>query len=1167
MKYTEDQRKVINIRGKNVLTSAAAGSGKTAVLVERVIRRVIDDGIDIDRLLVVTFTNAAAAEMKERIRSAIESAAELDPENRRLEEQISLISSAPITTIDSFCLDLIRNNFNAAGIDPAFRVADEGELKMLKADSMSGLMDRQYEDADSNAEFLKFIDDFSVKRSDEDVTDTIEKLYEYAMSRPDPEGYVKSIAKQYRCTSVEELNEKEFVKTAYEMSADAFMTAKERLSEAAEIAAGCDGPYMYADEIAENISMIERLLEAKDYTEVYERIETASFGRLSSKKDQAVDQDKRDQAKALREAAKRRVADTVKKFFFTGPEKILQILNRSLPAVEELSRLTLEYMHDFGESKRKRQVVDFNDIEHMALMILKDDETKKRYREHFEEIIIDEYQDSNRVQEEIFRAVAGNNNYFCVGDVKQSIYSFRDACPELFINKYMQYREGKAENSELITLSKNFRSRQEVIDAVNLVFSSIMTPENGGIAYDADAALYYGDVYHNRTDDMQTEFACIEEDPSGEEDRKVTEAFFVARRIKELTGHTDIEDRKSGEVHKCRYGDIVILMRALRGWEDTFVKVLTDSGIPVHTESKTGYLVSEEIMGIMNLLNIIDNPLQDIPFTGVMTGIFGGFTNDETALIRAAMPDGYMSEAVKKAALQDDDTGRKCEGFLQMLAKYRKQVPYTPIHELIACIIKDSGYDFYVRSMPDGEKRLANLNMLCYRAAEFEKTSYRGLFRFIRYIENMKKYDYDFGEAPEESKEDAVHIMSIHHSKGLEFPVVFLSGMQKMFNRADMRARLIADDELGAGIDYVDSENRIRYRSLIKNVVAARQKKASLGEEMRILYVAMTRAEEKLIMTGTVERPPEDAKVRIKDTDEAGSFYDLIDGALSYDDRHIVCRSFIPYKNAVEDAVNEAVVKKDARDIYLNISEDVTYDAETSHMLEKSNSFIYPYKSSRDVPKKLSVSFLKHQAMEEAGRQFDGVMPEEKKCIPRFISGLQVQPGGPVIGALRGTAYHTAFQNIDIRSIGSTSDVRVFKEKLVKENRLSMQAAEMIDEYDILKFVGTSLAERMAEADEQGKLYREQPFVIGRKASEADETYPDDEIIMIQGIIDVFFEENGELVIADYKTDRVDQADELVLRYRAQLDYYAKALEQITGKKVSGKIIYSVTLGQEILLQ
>ncbi len=579
---------------------------------------------------------------------------------------------------------------------------------------------------------------------------------------------------------------------------------------------------------------------------------------------------------------------------------------------------------------------------------------------------------------------------------------------------------------------------------------------------------------------------------------------------------------------------------------------------------------------------MIDNPRQDIPLAGTLLGVFGGMDESDLALIRGLEPGKELYDALTDAAgreeygsEEEEHACEKAREFLRNLNGFREIASFTSIRELIAGIIREFGYDHYVRSMPEGKRRLANLEMLLYRSEQFEKTSYRGLFRFIRYIENMKKYEIDFGEAGIRDTRDAVTVMSIHHSKGLEFPVVFVSGTGKEFNQTDLRERLIADDELGVGMDLTDPVRRTRQKTLIKTVISERAKSEMLGEELRVLYVAMTRAKEKLILTacavseqseeGTVPLP-RSVKKTPASVAEGGSFAAWIDLAFLLDEdlSGSINRRVVPFGELVFHELVREDEKKQDRERFLELAESVS--REKLEELKGKLIFDYPHGASVHVPEKVSVSLIKHEAMEEAGVPLNEYIEERKSTVPRFISGLKQQPGGPVIGALRGTAYHTAFENMIFGELNTQEDVKNFAARLVRENKLSVEAAEMIVPEDLIRFAKSPLAARMARAEKQGKLWREQPFVIAVCAGELGEEYPGDETVMVQGIIDAFFEEDGKFVILDYKTDRVRDPGELIPRYRAQLDYYGKALRQLTGKDVFQEILYSVPHGAEVVI-
>jgi len=1176
MEFTAEQKRVIDIRDKNVLVSAAAGSGKTAVIVERVTGLVIKDGLNISEMLIVTFTKAAAEEMRGRIRDAFELKLEGtdtdDPAYAHIERQLTLIFQAPIMTIDSFCLELIRNNFNICGIDPSFRVADEGELKMLRADVMDELMDRHY-DGEAEEDFYSFLERFSVKKSDEDVTGSIEQLYDFADSRPDPEGFLEGITGQYRINDTNDLEKNSVILFMEELAKSKLKACIKALQKAIDTASEISGPSAYIPVLEDDLSMLAAIKDVTGFSGLKESFNTLSFKKLPSKKNEGEDPALREKAKNLRNSVKKSIDNINQRYFSASADEIAEEFRFSKKDAKMLSILTLEFMHDFKEAKAKKGIVDFSDIEHMALEILKNDEVRERYTSLFREIIIDEYQDSNRIQEEIFKSISNGRDYFCVGDVKQSIYSFRDACPELFTDKYERYGTDTVNEGELLLLSKNFRSRQSVLSSVNGVFKNIMSRDAGGVEYDEAAYLNFGGVYTRNISGDETEYilAGLGDDENVKDNE--AEAIAVAERIKELVGSYDIEDKKTHAIRKCGYGDIVILMRALKGRGEDFMNILMQRGIPANVDSRSGYLLSDEIRDVINFLSCIDNPIQDIPLAGTLLSLFGGFDESELALIKASSPDENLYFALKQA-LTDKNTGEelkdKAGSFLLKLEAYRDMSSYISVYELISRIITDHKYDTCVRAMSEGSMRLDNLNMLLYRASEFEKTSFKGLFRFIRYIEYMKKYEVDFSGGAMAEGRDAVRIMSIHHSKGLEFPVVFVCGMHRQFNNSDLKGRLLVDDKLGAGMDIIDTGKRTRRRTLIKNVIADRKRLSAFGEELRVLYVAMTRAEQKLILTGVTKGEPlgEDevrCAAKLPASPEEGSSYGaLIDYALDADEGldKIIKRRYVDIGSLILNEIGEQADKSFEKDDFF-LKASLVSEERTEQLrkviTEKTNA-----ESRRSSPDKLSVSFLKHEAMEEKGVEIEALNEERVSYVPGFISGSEFNPKSPVRGAIRGTAYHTVFERIDFIKASSKEGAGEFIKDLVHTGRLTGDEAKMIAPEDIAAFVNSPLGKRMYEAEKKGKLYKEQPFVILVPANEINSSYSPDETVMVQGIIDAYFEEDGRIIITDYKTDRVKTADELINRYKAQLDYYAKAIRQLTEKEVAEEILYSVTLGEII---
>lgn len=1162
MDFTDEQRSFIEDRGHNILVSAAAGSGKTAVITERVVRLITDDGCSVSELLIVTFTRAAALEMRDRIRDAISGelmSVGLSEEKREhLSKQLTLIHTADINTIDSFCLNLVREHFNICNIDPSFRVADEGELKLIAEEVMDDLLERRYESGDKG--FFDFADFASTGRDDHGVSEAIRNVYKFAVSRPSPEDFISSMMKEYKSENETELENTAFMHELINVAHERAGLALAILKRALSICDTTGGPYIFREAVSQDIELAEKLTEINTYNGLKEALNDISFSSLSRKKDDAIDPELRERVKKLRDRAKKIIKDELAGNLLTkSTDDILSELKNCLPYVSTLSDLTAEYMGRYAEAKRNRGVVDFSDLEHMTLEILKDPETRELISRRYRELIIDEYQDCNRVQEAIFTAISNGRNYVTVGDVKQSIYSFRDACPGLFMDKYERYSKGTDENSRLITLSTNFRSSMPVTDTVNNVFAPIMSKQCGGAVYDESQSLHYGGIYENRLAGWNGEYLSAERSPDDSEDPVNTEARAIAARIKGLVGEGEealqIESRKDHSVRSCTYKDIVILLRSPKSVSDTFSEVFAYEGIPLVFDSQSGYLLSYEIKEIMNLLSIIDNPRQDIPLAGVMMGYFGGFTPSDMVYVKSYPPGGDLYDSLKTAAGDSpksdphSDIAERCGRFLDMLDLYRKKASYTPIHELIDGIISDFHYDHYVRALSDGARREGNLRLLKKRAADYENTSFHGLFKFLRYIENIKKYEIDFGEAAGGGAGNAVRIMSIHHSKGLEFPVVFVSTLGRGMNQTDSRAQLLFDDDLGAGCDLIIRDRNLKIRTLIKRVIAKKKVAATVSEEMRILYVAMTRAENKLILT-TINKANASVK---SDPMEAGSLADLIDISRTLSDDNVSYEiREIPY-SAPEAGEDEIIRPKPESAIKRVLKLKDSISREDTDRVIREISYVYPYERSVNVPQKVSVSFIKHEAMEEKGVSIASD-PRGDKVIPSE-------------GALRGTAVHTAFQNLPLDIAADEASVNLFLDGLVAKKKLSEKERAYIKTKDIIDFLATKICRRMREADERHELYREQPFIISVPASKIDSSYPEEDRVMVQGIIDAFFMEQGKVIVVDYKTDSVSRESILIDRYQAQLEYYQQALMQLTEAGGSEKIIYSVSLAKEIRLQ
>ena len=1189
VKWTKEQEQVIELRDRSLLVSAAAGSGKTAVLVQRIISMVTDEinPIDIDRLLVVTFTNAAAAEMRERVSAAIETALEADPYNQHLQRQLTLVHNAQITTIDSFCIRILRDHFHKIDLEPGFRIADEGELKLLREDVCEAVLEEFYEEADP--EFLRFADSYSRAKDDLQIKEMILKLYDYSESYPWPEEWLESCVQQYEASDEAELEEKPWMQDflAYmKVRITDLIQAQEQLLKLTREA---DGPYMYEASIQDDLRQLTMLQECSHFSEWQTAIAEMKFKNIGSARNYEGSEQKKEAVMSGRDRMKKQIEKWKKSIFATSLEEQLSRLNQTSGMVQMLVKVTQAFAKRFYQEKHLKNMMDFSDVEHNALRVLVDPETKEltetafEYQQQFKEVMIDEYQDSNYVQETLLTAVSGvkNNheNLFMVGDVKQSIYRFRLARPELFMEKYHRFTVEDGPQQR-IDLHRNFRSRREVVDAVNDIFYPLMETDLGNVGYDAEAALYAGAEYPEYDDPAccKPELLLVPADGSSTE-RQEQEAFAVAGRIRQLIDG----QRMPG----LRYQDFVILLRSMSGWAEVYQKVFEQEGVPLIVSSKTGYFSATEVQTVLSYLRVLDNPCQDIPLTAVMHSYFGKFTSDELAHIRTAYPDLAFHQAVKlfadlstetEKSVQTSELPEKVCRFLEQLEDFRERLPYTPIHRLLQEILEESGYRNYVTALPAGEQRRANLDMLVEKAVSYEQTSYHGLFHFIRYIDRLMKYDIDYGEAEIISEqENAVRLMSIHKSKGLEFPVVFVCGMGKKINEQDLNSNMIFHPEFGIGLKWFDCEKRTKANTLIHQIFSMEAKRENLGEELRVLYVALTRAKEKLILAGSCKLPEEgvytgydrDQKVPFSTKYDAGCYWDWVLPVVGMENPDY---DYIIWNE--EEMLSERQRQlEDTATRHMQIVEALQNVPEESiEELTRRFSWNYAWSESGRHKQKVSVSELKHRAMEESGETAEQTLNTAESLFPQDIVTPYlprfVQETEENTGALYGTMVHRFLECLDFSSLPEWKDekqglyyVKTQIDVLCNLGRMTKEDAKRLNWKQLLGFLKSDTARRMQEAARAGLLEREKPFVMSVPAEQVwDDSEPGEEVL-IQGIIDVFWEEEDGVVLLDYKTDRVNDAAELVRRYRKQLELYADALTRFgDGKSVKEILIYSFAL-------
>lgn len=1242
-KWTDEQLSAIETRNCNLLVAAAAGSGKTAVLVERIIRIITneDNPVDIDKLLVVTFTNAAAAEMRERIAAAISKALDKEPTSKNLQKQLTLLNRANITTMHSFCLDVIKNNFHKIDLDPSFRIGDATEGILIKDEVIEELFEEKYDEEDS--EFTKLVEAFSSYKNDDNLKELILDMYNFTMSGPWPEKWLKESAEAFNINTQEELNNSAWVQILKESISVELEGYIKMLHKAVDIINETDGLEPYLDTFSNELYSIEKAYESIDsgLDEIYTALCAVSFGRLKSiKKDKVSDENAQDIVKSIRDDIKKKISDLINNTFSVTPEEMLINIKGAYPNIKKLTELVLEFSERFSKKKKEKNILDFNDLEHLCLKILSDTDeegniipskTAMEFKSLFDEVLVDEYQDSNNVQETIIGLVSRRNdefpNVFMVGDVKQSIYRFRQAKPELFIDKYTKYTSNEGDNNRKIQLYKNFRSRKEVIDGVNYIFKEIMSETVGELEYNDDEALNLGASYKESDDDevilggpvevniidKHVEEGSLDKDEEDSEKEELEgvnlEGRIVAKRIKELMSNSDdkrfkVLDKETGEYRPVKYKDIVILLRATKNWSESLLDELGSEGIPAYADTGSGYFESIEIRTIMSLLRVIDNPMQDVPVIAVLKSPIMGFSAQDLSDIKLREKENYFYEnIISIAEHSNDDTPQdlvsKCRKFLEKLAIWREKAVYMPIDEFIWYLYMDTAYYGYVGAMPNGVLRQANLKILFQRAKQFEQTSFKGLFNFINFINKLTKSSGDMGSAKILGEnEDVVRIMSIHKSKGLEFPVVFLCGTGKQFNLMDLNKNILYHDELGFGPDYVNLEKRVSIGTIAKEAIKKKMKFETLSEEVRILYVACTRAKEKLIITGTVNDMQKNIErwmsaasldkqaILPSEVLKGKSYLDWIGMALcQHNDGNILRESIAVNNEMSKDDDSKWDIKLwNRNDVVENDVEgeleeekehksqilEEEYDEDIYKEVDNRLSYEYPLKESTTLKSNVSVSDLKKRNAELIEPLVESISMNETEKKKQTITPKFLQEEKGLTAAEKGTAVHFVMKKIDLDKVSSVGEIKEQIQYLYDNEFILEEEMKAVNPYKILSFFKSDLGRMMIENHKNGeKIYRELPFYTEISSLEINsdlENKYKNEKVRLQGIIDCFFEYNGENILIDYKTDYVskDNEEELNKKYLKQLDYYSDALFKITGRKVSKRYLYSFYLEKVI---
>ena len=1199
MDWTDEQTQAINEKNSNILVAAAAGSGKTAVLVERIIRKVVDEGTDINKLLVVTFTNAAASEMRERVLDAIYKKLDGNPNDEKLLRQITLLNKASICTIDSFCLEVVRNNFyELENIAPNFRIADTTEIGLLKQEVIEDIFEKKYENEDED--FSKLIHTYTSYRDDTPLKDLILKIYNYIQSNPFPEKWLNEKVEMFNIGNnlEDDFSTTQWGKVLLKEMEDELVDGISFLKSAAKILEINPDLEKFSQTIRNDIDMLNVLKNnLNSWDKAYEINTNLKFVTWPRNK---VDSLEKDEAKSIRDSVKEnlKVLDNI---LVCDSRTANQDIFDMYSILVKLKDIILEFGEEFSKRKREKNIVDFQDVEHFALKILikeKDGEIipsdiAKKYQEKYQEIAIDEYQDSNLVQEYILNSVSKGNNIFMVGDVKQSIYKFRQAMPELFISKYKSYKTkaNKTNDDDLkIQLFKNFRSRENVLYFTNLIFQDIMSDTLGDIEYNEDEYLNLGADYPEEKQNLNTEIDVIDlsdedvelnienvnEEKLEEEDRIENvelEARFVANKIKELVeSKFQVWDRKEETYRDIKYRDIVILLRSTSSPAPVYEEELLNLEIPVFSDSSQEYLDSIEIQTIMSLLKIIDNPMQDIPLVCVLRSYIGKFTDNE--LVKIRLTDSYDNfyTCMQKAIIDvDGDLKEKIQNFFDNLDKWRKEKEYLALDELIWKIYSDTRYYNYVGLMPNGDLRQANLKMLFQKAKDYESSNFKGLYNFINFIDKLKISSGDMGSAKLIGEnDDVVRIMSIHKSKGLEFPVVFLSSTGKQFNLNDLKEDVLLHQEMGIGAKYIDYDKQVKYDTLSKLAIKNKILLETLSEEMRILYVALTRAKEKLFIIGVtrdfkkdlekidsnIERyPKENGKINPILVKKCKKYLDWI--LLVYQYEKNLCSDKVELNTYKKKTLLNTLKKIDNEEVDV-LKELESKEANKGELNKISNILNYEYPNILDttIPTKTAVTTLKQLESEEK------ILVEKEISLPKpkFLKDGEEEK---ITSAMKGTLMHLCLQKLDVKVEYDIGKINDLIEELEAKKIITTKEKEAINQNKILEFTKSNIWKELKTAKE---IEKEKPFYINVPAKEIYKENTE-ENILVQGIIDLYYiDKDNNINLVDYKTDYIENGNEIELinKYKEQLYLYKKALEQVYKKEVKNTYIYSVYLNKII---
>ena len=1204
MQWTEQQQSAINIRNKNLLVAAAAGSGKTAVLVERIIRMILDDNLDVDRMLIVTFTNAAAQEMRSRIHKKIfeRMAEETDSEKLlRLERQSILLNGASIMTFHAFCLSVLKRNFSKIDFDPKFREANEQELNILRQEVIENLFEEKYS---RDEDFVKFTDEFDgTVHGDTNLHKLILSLYNFSQSRPYPEQWLKSLANFYENPETATLengqNWFEFLtnfslKTVRQTLEDSLKIC----NDAVEISAA-QNPYapnakpkdletykknwlQVVQTFLNDKFLIEQLIHCcDDWDKLFAALASLKFDDYPAVRklpDDLIALKSQLLTRRNKYKDKKKI-DKLRELVPMSRENILAQIKKMAASVRQISQTTIEFAQAFTDAKRARGVIDFNDMEHLALKILNSDTaTAENYRRKFRVVMVDEYQDTNGVQEEIISKIVGTKNFFAVGDVKQSIYRFRHADPEIFVAKYDAYP--KDPDSQRGDLSTNFRSRRQIVDAVNEIFSRVMTRDAMEIDYSEDAALNFGANYPdaenifdenaeilivNFEDEKFTKDDDTSEDANGDEidaqelDELGLQIQVIADKIKSMiAAQKKIWDNDLNAYRPVTYKDIVILMRSLDKKAAKIVDVLQKNSVPAFATDNGGYFRAPEILTTLNLLNILDNAQQDIPLASVMLSPIGGFSEQDLATLRLTDKRGNLFTLVKNFSEGEAELSARCKIFLDKINSWRELARQIGVPELLSKIYRETGYYDYFGTKVDGKVAQANLRMLIDRAAEFESTAFRGLSRFIQFIKKIRELENDLSAARTLGEnENVVRVLTIHKSKGLEFPVVFVAQLDKTFNFKDTYETVIAHRDLGVGIHDVTQTNYgfIRTNTFLRKAIQDKVKLETLAEELRIFYVAMTRAREKLFLVGGVKNSSALESSMTSEEKISVSKIQSVNKPLDW---------LLMILDEIKKVVNVEIFSK--ADIKLGDDEFSVAEKKISPPPEVAEESVLA-----KIPAKLSVSEIKRRVLEAEGNTARLIELGKKKIFDkaRLYRRPNFMQEKDISAAEFGTLMHRVMQHLNLNAKLDAENISAQIDGMVTAQILTDEQGDAVKKNiaNIENFFASDIGRRVVNATE---IYRELPFNQKIDASTVNvENFQQaaGEKIFIQGIIDLLFKdsESGEWILLDYKTDRNNTDEYFRHEYREQIRLYAQAVETLTSIKISKKYLYLLTAGRLIV--